>query len=81
MMDGPTAKKEMLNGQEVSNNKSVWDRNLVSNLNGHVKITPCLFQKLMESVGYQSKSYLKQINNEWQSKAKKLGPGYPNNHI
>ena len=61
----------MLNGQEVSYNKSVWDRNVVSNLNGHVKIT--LISKVNGVSGISIKE-LPEANKQWMAKqGKKVG--------
>ena len=38
-MGGLTTKKQEFNGQEISNNKSVWE------IYGHVTVAPCLFLK------------------------------------
>ena len=48
LVGGLTSTKYKVNAREVSNNKSVWDKNVVSNLDGHGTITLCLTQKAME---------------------------------
>lgn len=49
----------MFNGQEDCNNKSVWEKKVELNLDGHVMIAPFCFQKAMMLVESQWKSYLK----------------------
>ena len=66
---------------EVSNNRSVWDKNVVLKLDGHATIVSCLFKKSNEAVLCQWKGRLKQRNDAWRGMARDSAPGYPNKHI
>ena len=70
----------MLNGQEVSNNKSVWDGEGGTKFKWSCENCSLLISKA-NGVSAISMKELKQRNNEWESMAKYLAPVYPNNHI
>ena len=64
-------RNKSLTDKKFQINSLYLDQNLVSNLDGHVTIAPCLFQNAMELVRNQRKSYLKQeiMHGEtWQEK-------------
>ena len=55
---------------------------MVSNLDGHVTIAPCMLISKNNEIGAKSKKDLLEArNNAWQGMARKFAPGYSNYHI